>query len=107
MGEGHKGCRILCCVLWLLLISHACTGSRCTNTAHCNVVQIMDLCSFLNVPFALSLVVKLRIKLLPSFIRRTKTRLLWENEVTAMIFELTFFLGGGEWGGSCILPFVF
>lgn len=46
MGEEHKGCRTLCCVLHLLLISHACTGSRCTNTAHCNVVQIMDLCSF-------------------------------------------------------------
>lgn len=44
---------------------------------------------FLNIPFACTLFFPPSFLLLPSFIRRTKGKFLWESEVTATIIEFT------------------
>lgn len=68
----------------------------------CCTLQCTDYVSvgfFLNIPFACTLFSPPF--LLPSFIRRTKGKFLWEGEVTATITEFTTQKKKG------ILPFVF
>lgn len=57
---------------------------------------------FLNVPLACTLFFPPPFLLLPSFIRRTKGKFLWESEVTATIIEFTT-----QKKKKSILPFVF
>lgn len=90
MGEGSKTRRMLGCALLLLLSSQACAGSWRTTAVRCRAcADHASVGFFLNVPFTLFLFFFPLFLLLPSFIRRTKGKFLWESEVTAMIIEFT------------------